>query len=123
MDGEGEVVVAREHGQPGDATGIERRQPRPVDRGPPSEALVLLVQAAEVGTRHVPAQAQGVSTETAEHGRCRTIWLVSKCLSSIGLCEKSHSRGRGFDPHQLHNKPKSFAFSEWFGQLPLDYLF
>ena len=54
MDGEGEVVVAREHGQPGDATGIERRQPRPVGSGRPSEAFVSLVQAAEVGHRTCP---------------------------------------------------------------------
>jgi hypothetical protein len=79
-------VVAREHGQPGDATGIERRQPRPVDRGRPCEAFASVVQADDVGTRHVPAQAQGVSTETAEHRRDDN-WLgrVARVNASRGV--------------------------------------
>jgi hypothetical protein len=86
MDGEGEVVVAREHGQPGDATGIERRWPCPVDRGQPSEAFASVVQADDVGPWHVPAQAQGVSTETAEH-RCddNRLGRVARVNASRGV--------------------------------------
>jgi hypothetical protein len=47
---------------------------------------------------------QAKQAKSLAFSRCRTIALVSKYLSSIGLCEKSHSRGRGFDPHQLHCK-------------------
>jgi hypothetical protein len=78
MDGEGEVVVAREHGQPGDATGIERRQPRPVDRGRPCEAFASVVQAGDVGPPHVPGDCRA---------QCDDNWIgrVARVNASRGL--------------------------------------
>jgi hypothetical protein len=85
-------VVAREHAQPGCATGIERRWPRPVDRGQPCEAVASVVQADDVGPRHVPAQAQGVSTE-AEHrcddnrlGRVARVNASRRVRNALDLC-------------------------------------
>ena len=58
---------------------------------------------------------QAKQAKSLAFGRCRTIGFVSKCLSSIGSCEKSHSRGRGFDPHQLHRIIGLFFAARWRG--------